>query len=102
MLKYNEENVQRQKAVHKQHANATGKNKKSTSKKVKGEKDSDSRASTPSKDLTKDGPPAAQPSTVSTVSSSTSASSSSTASEEGKPATSSTETPAGGLSILNP
>ncbi|XP_011203855.1 mortality factor 4-like protein 1 [Bactrocera dorsalis] len=63
VLKYNEANVQRQKEVYKQHSNAAGKNKKSTPKGKKGEgagattKDgtasgsSESRASTPSKDL---------------------------------------------------
>ncbi|XP_011184080.2 nuA4 complex subunit EAF3 homolog [Zeugodacus cucurbitae] len=63
VLKYNEANVQRQKEVFKQHSNAAGKNKKSTPKGKKGEgagatsKDgtasgsSESRASTPSKDL---------------------------------------------------
>ena len=86
VLKYNEANVQRQKEVHKQHANNTGKSKKSGSKKGKGDKDSDSRASTPSKDLTKEGgsssasgsgTPATAAAQSSTVSSSTSASSSS-------------------------
>lgn len=78
VLKYNEANVQRQKEVHKVHASATGKNKKAASKKGKGEKDSDSRASTPSKDLTKE---AAQ---SSMVSSSTSGGSSASSSEDSK------------------
>ncbi|XP_067642628.1 nuA4 complex subunit EAF3 homolog [Eurosta solidaginis] len=67
VLKYNEANVQRQKEVFKQHSNSAGKNRKSTSKGKKAEvvgaggpgaaKDgtasgsSESRASTPSKEL---------------------------------------------------
>ncbi|XP_054747272.1 nuA4 complex subunit EAF3 homolog isoform X2 [Anastrepha obliqua] len=64
VLKYNEANVQRQKEVYKQHSNAAGKNKKTTPKGKKGDaavgvasKDgtasgsSESRASTPSKEL---------------------------------------------------
>ncbi|CAD6991310.1 nuA4 complex subunit EAF3 homolog [Ceratitis capitata] len=75
VLKYNEANVQRQKEVYKQHSNSAGKNKKSTPKGKKGEaaagatsKDgaasgsSESRASTPSKDLNTT--PLAAPSTT--------------------------------------
>ncbi|GAB0088155.1 mortality factor 4-like protein 1 [Sergentomyia squamirostris] len=62
VLKYNEVNVQKQKEVSKQHASLAAKNKKAAGKSKKSdmqvaagasskEKDSDSRASTPSKEL---------------------------------------------------
>ncbi|XP_017475697.1 PREDICTED: LOW QUALITY PROTEIN: nuA4 complex subunit EAF3 homolog [Rhagoletis zephyria] len=75
VLKYNEANVQRQKEVYKLHSNSAGKNKKGTPKGKKGEatigtasKDgtasgsSESRASTPSKELNTT--PLAAPSTT--------------------------------------
>lgn len=81
VLKYNEVNVQRQKEVSKQH-NLAAKTAKKTAAKVKKTdtvvpstvKDSDSRASTPSKDLIKD---TAMPAVAATVASVTSASSTS-------------------------
>lgn len=58
VLKFNEANVQRQKEVLKQHASLAAKSKKSTSKGKKSDganiKDADSRASTPSKEVSKD------------------------------------------------
>lgn len=58
VLKYNETNIQKQKDLAKQHASIAAKNKKTANAKPKKDgstgKDSDSRASTPSKELIKD------------------------------------------------
>ncbi|XP_065094307.1 mortality factor 4-like protein 1 [Ochlerotatus camptorhynchus] len=86
VLKYNESNVQRQKEVTKLHSSLAAKNKKANVKAKKADtsagssKDSDSRASTPSKEITKEKEPTVTPSGTVTPTVSGSSTASSTAS----------------------
>lgn len=104
VLKYNEANVQRQKEVTKLHSSLAAKNKKANVKAKKADtstggsssKDSDSRASTPSKEIAKEKEPpaAATPGTITPTVSGSSTTSSTASTSRGRSSTKASTTPA--------
>ncbi|EAT46022.1 AAEL002772-PA [Aedes aegypti] len=104
VLKYNEANVQRQKEVTKLHSSLAAKNKKANVKAKKADtstggsssKDSDSRASTPSKEIAKEKEPpvTATPGTVTPTVSGSSTTSSTASTSRGRSSTKASTTPA--------